>query len=86
MALDCACVFPYESDVRRVCREQFYGCWCLDSSDVRLCIVRTMVGDNPYSRADYQSHNFRYHKPNNIDQNLVYQKAQTSVIEVNVCK
>ena len=58
-----ACIFPQEADVCDVGKEQFHEFWCLHSSDVRLCIVHTMVGDKHCSKTGHSSGSLQYHKP-----------------------
>ena len=78
--LDEDCLSPQEIDVCGVGKGQCHEIWILNSSHALPCNAHTMVDDKCCSKTDHSPDNLHYHKPGSASEQLVHQKALSSLI------
>ena len=74
------CISPQEVHVCGVGKEQLHEDWLLDSSHARPCNAHTMVDDKCCSKTGHSPDSIHYHKPCSASEQLVHQKALSSLI------
>ena len=74
------CLSPQETDVCGVGKGHCHEIWILNSSHARPCNAHTMVDDKCCSKTDHSPDSIQYHKPCSASEQLVHQKALSSLI------